>query len=519
MISRFLFFVALLLASILTSISWLREEWSISIWVGMTFFFMLLPRDSRWKCTFIAAVYGIVGLGISYYWATKTLAFTLDSASGSFVPYAVFAALILWESVPFALMGWMMAVQHGRFAALWMAPMVWVILECFWPRVFPWSFAHSQTKFLSFLQSAELGGATLVSFLFLYACIGLSTLLRSDYRSQHKTEACLAIGLAMVAFVGGWGRLVWLESHLPAKSLRIGVVQIDPSFVDSPERMRKASDAMAGPIDLYVWPESTIGTYSTEVHSLKEMVQDISVAKLPFIKHEPAREMPSWLLVGGRTFRPGTAADGPYWQTAFLIDKDGKIEGKYNKRHLIPVGEFVPFEKQFPALHDWAQLSEYTAQGDSDAPVAIVDGPSIGVLICYEDLIESAARRTVGQGAQVLIGLINASAFEITEALEQHRRLSLLRTIENRRCFVRCAGTGVSCYISHTGREVQRMNPFEQGQFVAEVPLLETSTVYRSFGFLLPWFMIAALIARFCKKPHVKSSATSSVSSSDRCPD
>lgn len=158
-----------------------------------------------------------------------------------------------------------------------------------------------------------------------------------------------------------------------------------------------------------------------------------------------------------------------------------------------------------------AQLSEYIEPGHRDDPLTIAGGPSVGVLICYEDLIESAARRTVDLGAQVLVGLINASAFETAEALEQHRRLSLLRTIENRRCFVRCAGTGVSCYISHTGREVQRIATLEQGHFVADVPLLSTTTVYRMFGCWMPWFISLALMLRLCINPRDKRMVHSDV--------
>jgi apolipoprotein N-acyltransferase len=227
------------------------------------------------------------------------------------------------------------------------------------------------------------------------------------------------------------------------------------------------------------------------------MVQDISVAKLPFVQHEYAENLPNWLLVGGRTFESGQAEDGPFWQTAFLIDKTGRIQQTYSKRHLIPIGEFVPFEKQFPFLHDWAQLSEYIEVGESDAPVTMDKGLRVGVLICYEDLIESAARRTSMEGAQLLVSLINASAFETPEALEQHRRLSLFRSIENRRCFVRCAGTGVSCFISQTGRELQRLGPLEQGQFVANVPLLDTWTIYQYGGCWLPWLMGLAMVFRF----------------------
>jgi apolipoprotein N-acyltransferase len=489
-------FLAFAISSLLVSHSWLQESWPISIWVGMIFFFWLVPRESALWSIVATMAFGIIGTGISFYWATKTLAYTLNADEGSYVPHVVFAALLLWESIPFAVMGWMTWVQHGRAKCLWMVPAIWVFLECVWPRVFPWSLAHTQNQFLPFIQIAEIGGTGLVSFVFLYACVGISTLLRREDRAKFQFESIVAIALALATCLAGWARLTWLESTTPSKTIRLGVVQIDPSYVESPQRLREASDQLEQPIDLYVWPESTIGTYSTEVRSLSDMVKDIAVSKPPFVPHEYAENLPNWLLVGGRTFQPGQAEEGPFWQTAFLIDKTGHIQHTYSKRHLIPIGEFVPYEKQFPFLHDWAQLSEYIEVGKSDAPVTMDNGLRVGVLICYEDLIESAARRTSMEGAQLLVSLINASAFETPEALEQHRRLSLFRSIENRRCFVRCAGTGVSCFISQTGRELQRLGPMEQGQFVANVPLLDNWTIYQYGGYWLPWLMAMAVVIR-----------------------
>mgnify|MGYP003927467285 CR=1 FL=1 len=72
--------------------------------------------------------------------------------------------------------------------------------------------------------------------------------------------------------------------------------------------------------------------------------------------------------------------------------------------------------------------------------------------MCYEDIVLQYARDSVVAGAEVLVSLINGSAFENPLALEQHFQLALLRALENRRPLIRCAGTGVSAIVDPIGR-------------------------------------------------------------------
>lgn len=485
--------VTAVLAGCVVSISWLWEPWFIAIWFAMIWQMSSVSRASRAASIFQTWLFGVVALSLSFHWAVGSLAYTLDAEESDVLPRAVFAGLILWESVPFAVLGWLLAVQHLKYQVLWLAPTAWIAIERFWPKVFPWSWAHSQTRFLEMLQVAEIGGVYLVSFVFLYACIGLASQLRSEDRRAYRREAAISLVLLLGTLGYGSMRLAMLGPAASAESIKVGVVQVDPAYGDATEKMRKASDAMTG-VDLFVWPESSLGAYVTTVTSLDDIKEDISIAKLPFIKTEYAQHLSANLLVGGRAFLPGAPEEGPYWQTAYLIDRLGGIQGRYYKRHLIPIGEYMPFEQRYPALHDWAQLPDYMASGKSDAPLKLPDGPAVGVLICYEDLIEDAARKTTLQGAKLLVGMINASAFESPAALDQHRRLALFRAIENRRYLVRCAGTGISCVISQTGEQLQRIPPLVEGSFSQEVPILSTVTPYQAGGFLLPWLGVAVVL-------------------------
>ena len=482
-------------AGIAMSISWLHEAWFGAIWAAMVLHMSFVNRDSRVAATVQTWLFGTIALCFSFYWAVETLAYTLDMERSDLVPQFVFVGLILWESIPFACLGWLVAKQHQTFRILWLAPLGWIVLERFWPKVFPWSFAHSQTAFLEILQVGELGGVYLVSAVFLYACLGVASQFRVD-RRQYRTEAVISLTLLLGTVTYGALRIRQLHEDTTAETVRVGVVQISPAWVDSTEKMRKASDELGSGIDLFIWPESTFGSMATSINSLEEIVRDVAVVRPPFINAEPAKKLGASLLVGGRNFTPETSEEGPYWQTAFLFNEQGEISGRYNKRHLIPIGEYVPFENYFPALHEMAQLPDYMTFGYSDAPIVDPHGPAIGVLICYEDLVEDAARKTSLGGAQFLVCMINASAFDTPAALEQHRRLSLFRAIENRRYFVRCAGTGISCVIDPTGKQLKRLGPLEEGSFAQDIPLLDQPTVYQHFGYLFPWFALVCVVAR-----------------------
>jgi apolipoprotein N-acyltransferase len=116
----------------------------------------------------------------------------------------------------------------------------------------------------------------------------------------------------------------------------------------------------------------------------------------------------------------------------------------------------------------------------------------LGVMLCYEDMVPGAAMSLVRNSANVLVSLINGAAFTQPLTLAQHRLLAQLRTVESRRCLVRCAATGETCVISPIGTILARLPLHTKEVLTAEVPLLEGQTLYRLIG---PAFPIACAIA------------------------
>jgi apolipoprotein N-acyltransferase len=505
--------LAVLAGALALAASWLDERYFGAAWLGVILFAAVAAGLNRRQAFAAGLAFGLIFMLSALHWAPHMLARTLNCDEQLLKPWIAFLGIAAWEALPFAMAGSAIAAVSERAIPLWAVAAGWTVLERFWPRVFPWSLAHTQIGWLPMIQSAELGGVYLVSFIFLYACLDIGIRMhRRDFSLRLATSAPLVLPVLSAGF--GVFRIAALEAPVDRETIRVGVIQVHPSHVDSMRKMRSASRRLTS-VDLLVWPESTLGSYSSAVQGLSEIRRDLKVAHMPFTDWSQARGLNAWLLVGGKTFEPGAGDAGPYYQTAYLIDPDGTFRGRYHKRALMPIGEFMPLESTYPELHKWAQLSQQAAWGMCHAPLVAGGGVRIGALLCYEDIVPEMSRRTVAQGAELLVSLINASAFADPLALEQHLRLARLRSVENRRMLIRCAGTGISCGIAPTGEIVTRLPPDEEGSLVVEADLMSGQTVCNRAGYLFPHFAACALgllairISVLRRRPHIASATTS----------
>ncbi len=174
-----------------------------------------------------------------------------------------------------------------------------------------------------------------------------------------------------------------------------------------------------------------------------------------------------------------------------LLDAKERIVARYHKRYLMPFGEYVPGENVVPGLAELFDMYEHVTPGDGSAVLQSATGARIGVMLCYEDMVPQAAAGAARQNANVIISLINGSAFSSWVTLHQHRLLSHLRALETRRTFVRCAATGQTCVISACG-QLQSALPLQaNGVMKSDVALLERRSIYSQWPYLLHCLAIA----------------------------
>lgn len=201
----------------------------------------------------------------------------------------------------------------------------------------------------------------------------------------------------------------------------------------------------------------------------------------------------------------GSFRDG-YTNSAVALGA-GEVQGyRYDKVHLVPFGEFIPWGfRWFTAMMN-IPLGDF-ARGPPDAPSLKVAGQRIAPNICYEDLFgEELARRfrDPSQAPTILVNLSNIAWFGDTVAVPQHLNISRMRALELQRPMLRATNTGATAVVDHRGRVLATWPAFERGALEAEVEGREGLTPYARwaghFG-LWPLFAVAllAVLARFLR--------------------
>jgi apolipoprotein N-acyltransferase len=169
------------------------------------------------------------------------------------------------------------------------------------------------------------------------------------------------------------------------------------------------------------------------------------------------------------------------YNSTFLLDESGEVLGRYDKQYLLAFGEYIPFGDLFPILYEWSPDSGRFRPGPRSAPLEF-KGKKLGVLICYEDLIQSHTNRVASQGSNILINQTNDAWFGRTKEAMQHFVLALFRAVEQRLVLVRSTTTGISGVVSSTGEILAMTGPEGAETIEIAVPLLESRTVYQMFG-------------------------------------
>lgn len=378
-------------------------------------------------------------------------------------------------------MAWI-ARRRGAGWAFLAAPFLWVAGE--WIRSvlmggFPWGeLGYSQYRQLAVIQIAELGGAHAVSFVVCAVNAAIAGAAVVEYR-----RALVGVGLAgaLVALTIGFGRMRLAEAE-PAAAVTIAAMQPsieqplkwDRSYTETTlhiygDLTRKAA---AQKPDLIVWPETASPTLLRQDPDLLGALRDLSARSgVP-------------LLVG----TVDVAESGRPRNTAFLLTEQG-IVGRYDKIHLVPFGEFVPLSGVLGFVKGWA---EFISELEPGARAVVFPGPPtpFGVVICYEGIFPELFRRFVRSGARVMVNMTNDAWFGRTEGPLQHLAMYSFRAIEHRIAVARVANTGVSAFITPSGRIATSLGLFERGNLIGRVALRSRETLYTRAG---EWLAYVAL--------------------------
>jgi apolipoprotein N-acyltransferase len=488
---------------------WLRQDLVWCGWLAMAAALLLVPHLRGWWGETWSLAAATLAIAIAFHWSPKVLAYAMNTNFE--IGLLIAAPIMLWDAARLVVPLWFAArVQPDPLRAWLPAGLFAAGLEALLPAVFPWKFGYSQAAWTPLVQSVDLFGPEFATLVF-YAHAGAIVWLVQAARRTAAGLPPLAgrTGLAAVALVlanlaYGLGAMAYWQARVAAApTVGVALVQSNPEDADGVDSLRSLTEARCSGSDslpdLVCWPECSGGSYESSLESLADADEVLSKSRPPNAGMRPLDAPACPLLFGGKIFSGHPERPRELYQSAILIDPAHTILGCYHKRHLMPFGEYVPGEDWFPDVKRYFPMQDDLTEGRDPVVLGCGPGVRLGVMLCYEDMIPRAARTLVAAGANVLVSLINGAAFTEPLTLAQHRLLAQLRSVETRRCLLRCAATGQTCSISPLGVVTESLPLQGRGILEARVPLLEARTLASRIGPAFPavaWLCVGLLVYR-----------------------
>jgi apolipoprotein N-acyltransferase len=195
-------------------------------------------------------------------------------------------------------------------------------------------------------------------------------------------------------------------------------------------------------------------------------------------------------VVIANTIIPVDAEGKEITNSAITLDPDGHELSRYDKIHLVPFGEYVPWWA-LPGLVGKITSDVGNFVPGSRYPVARTPAGGIGVFICYEAIIPQLARRLVAGGAGVLVNISNDAWYGDSAAAYQHLEMARLRAIENHRYLLRATNNGLTTLIDPYGRIRAQIPRYQRMVLPASYDFETQQTFYSAHGDVFAWLCAA----------------------------
>jgi apolipoprotein N-acyltransferase len=426
------------------------------------------------------------------YWLVPTM------KNYGYLPWFLCAAILILFSLYLSIFtavfsAGLVRLSRTPVSCFLMIPIFWVsmdYLRSFLFTGFPWAFiGYTQHRHLHLIQISDLFGVYGVSF-WIAAVNGLVLLLllhvlKLAWHGERVTRRFLSGSLAAVCVLScmAWwygDRRIAEIDRLAAGAVSVPVAIVQGN-IDQEKKwdqafqretidiyLRLSLSAKSPKPDLVVWPETATPFYLGRDKRLTKMViGGIRQAQTDFLIGSPSYEKRHDVV--------------EYYNSAFLIGSKGDPMGRYDKVHLVPFGEYVPFKQWVPFFGKIvAHVGDFWP-GEKGQTV-VWDEFRLGVQICYEIIFPHLSRGLVKNGADLLINITNDAWYGDTSAPYQHFSMTVFRAVENRRCLIRSANTGISGFVDPVGRVVASSPLFKESVITSPTPMLTHKTVYTRFG-------------------------------------
>lgn len=488
----------------LTSLTLYSKYLFIFTWISIIplIYFLIKHSDSVKRCFLLMLVWGFTYYALLYtwFWSLHPL-----EGMGFYGAQSIMVIIGIWLSISIAqtLQMSLVGIVYGiiKPKGIWsvfVLGALWVVLE--WAQGFGifamnWGrLALSQYLFLPAIQSASLFGSLFISFLII--CVnGLLALyikLRIEHKISKRAYYIAAAAVFLVNIIFGSIRIAVVENNLKDNPT-VNIATIQMNYPSESKWESSQSDifdenydmtltAIENGAQIIIWPETTITS------PLEGTSYYFNLMQLAEQKHV-------CIFVGG--FRQDE--EFRLYNSIYGFFPDRQNVTYYNKRQLIPFGEFLPFEDFLNKFEVFQQLNlaDNSITRGNKSVVFETEYGNFSGLICFDSLFQRFSYESVRKGAQVLFVVTNDSWYIDSQSIHQHYGHAVLRAVENNRYLIRSANAGVSGVISSTGRTIQDLPAHTSGYILKKVPLNNQKTLYTLTGDVIAYIALGAILAAF----------------------
>ena len=436
---------------------------------------------------------GMIFYFFSLSWVTNTLInYGNIPVSLSFLILALLAAYLSFYISLFCVL----TVKWSRGKPVYfflLAPLVWTSLEYLRSTHMTFGFSwmglgYSQFQTLTVIQPAEITGIYGISALIVLVNAALHFFINTWVFNLNKHDAwkpsfrVIGVTTLVVGFWVGWGNwaLNLTSSQIESSpKIRVAVAQGNieqhlkwnklyqqPTMKIYKELTLQAAEEKP---ELVVWPEAATPFYYSLDPSGTKYVQDLAkTSGVPLLFGSPYKK-----TMGEKELA---------YNRAFLISNQGETIDVYDKMHLVPFGEFVPFRQALFFIEKMVEIIGDFGLGKR-ATVFTLNDYQLGVSICYEIIFPDLVRQPVKNGAEYLVNITNDAWFGKSWGPDQHLEMVRMRALELGKYMLRGTNTGITAIINHQGDTIATIPQFEEGVLRGQILQTKGSTPYSQLGY------------------------------------
>jgi apolipoprotein N-acyltransferase len=412
--------------------------------------------------------------------------------------------IVAYQGLAWAAWATLVRAAAATRAGPLLAATAMVLVERWFPMVFPYSLGLTQYRCLPVIQVAELGGPYVVTFLMFLMAATVAGAIGSRREGQGLPWRAILVASGAVAATLAFGQ-VRLASTAKARerapTVHVGVVQggvAQTDWVARPtddlatlthyQQISSALERQDRP-EWLVWPEKAYPLLLRH-----DATHDYPLGN----PHRVRAGFEQPLIFGATTV---DVSSRELYNSAAFLDASGGLQIVYDKVRLILYSEWLP-----SSLSGWVSGKRYRSGTRLEpllVPVSNADGTTrpvpVSIFICFEAIFPDHVRELMKRRPELLINLSDDSWFGDSMEPEQHLSSTVFRAIESRRDLVRATGSGISALIAATGEIEQRAElskaPSESRSLdLRQVRLLRVPSIYGAMGDLFCWCSAAIVL-------------------------